>query len=240
MPAATAELDAFDAAVSGNRILRSLPSIERRGVSARLELVELRADEELQRGGSSAYAYFPVDCVVAVGLVESSTGIDLIATGREGLLGLETIADSPAERRWAVCRIGGRCLRVEAVTLAESLAEWPALQLRVTRHAHAMTLVLLQRVLCARLHQRNPRCASWLLQTSDRVGRPSFDLKHAVLAGMLGVRRATVSEATAGLQRAGLIRYSRGQVGIVDRPGLEQVACPCYPAVRRMFDAVVA
>lgn len=190
--------------------------------------------------GPDPHVYFPVDCVVAVGLVESRAGVDLIATGNEGLVGLGAVFDLPEERQWAVCRIGGRCLRIEAAALASSATEWPMLQLRMRRYAQVMTEVLLQRVLCGRLHPTLPRCATWLLQTSDRVGGLPFSLTHAVLAGMLGVRRATVSASAAALQQAGLIRYSRGQVAIIDQVELERVACPCYPAVRRLFNAVVA
>lgn len=240
MAAASLRTETGDAAAVGNRLLQSLPSAERRLVLARLELVELKADEVLQRGGSGAYAYFPLDCVVAVGLVERLTGIDLIAAGNEGMIGLDAVLGSPADRRWAVCRIGGRCLRIEASVLAGSLAEWPVLQVRMRRYADAMTSLLLQRVLCGRLHPQVPRCASWLLRTSDQVGGPSFSLTHAVLAGMLGVRRATVSASAAELQQTGLISYSRGRVMILDRVGLERVACPCYSAVRDMFDAVAA
>lgn len=236
--AASSITEAADAAGS-NRLLRSLPEAERRPLLARTDLVELGADEVLQQGESGGHAYFPIDCVLAVGLIEHRAGVDLIAAGNEGVVGMDGEAAGP-ERRWTVCRIGGRALRIEAATLALLVAEWPVLQLRVRRHADALTKVLLQRVLCARLHPRNPRCASWLLQTSDRVGRASFDLTHRVLAEMLGVRRATVTASAADLQRAGLIGYTRGRVRIVDRAGLEHVACPCYEAVGRMFDAVVA
>jgi CRP-like cAMP-binding protein len=106
------------------------------------------------------------------------------------------------------------------------------------RYTHALFSQTAQSVGCNRLHGIEERCSRWLLMTHDRVESDEFALTQEYLARMLGVRRATVTEAAGGLQRAGLIRYRRGQVTIIDRAGLEATACECYATVRREFDRI--
>jgi CRP-like cAMP-binding protein len=104
-------------------------------------------------------------------------------------------------------------------------------------HAYLPALFSLvsQNVSCNRLHQSVPRLAKWLLLTQDRVGAERFDLTHEFLAQMLGARRSTVSEAAQELQEAVLIRYVRGQITILDRPGLREAACECYDVISGRF-----
>jgi CRP-like cAMP-binding protein len=95
---------------------------------------------------------------------------------------------------------------------------------------------LAQNIACNRLHSAEERTARWLAQTHDRVGTDSFQITQDFLAQMLGVRRATVSESARTLQQAGLIRYSRGRITILDRDGLQAAACQCYLTIRHEFD----
>ena len=104
------------------------------------------------------------------------------------------------------------------------------------RHAQALQEQTAQTVACNRRHDIEERCARWLLMTQDRVGKDHFGLTQDFLAFMLGVRRASVTVAAGMLQRAGLIRYSRGRITIVDREGLEAASCECYAVVRQRYD----
>jgi CRP-like cAMP-binding protein len=104
------------------------------------------------------------------------------------------------------------------------------------RYTQAMMTFIGQNVACNRLHSADERTARWLAHTHDRVNADSFPITQEFLALMLGVRRATVSVSARILQRAGLIRYSRGRMTIVDREGLHAAACDCYGVIRRAFD----
>jgi CRP-like cAMP-binding protein len=106
----------------------------------------------------------------------------------------------------------------------------------LNRYTQALFIQVAQVAACNRVHLVGRRCARWLLQTHDRVGADQFLLTQEFLAQMLGVRRAGVSAAAGLLQKAGLIRYSRGRISILDRQGLESAACECYRVVKREFD----
>lgn len=168
-----------------------------------------------------------------VGLTEDWSGIDIVAAGNEAVVGWPVFDDPSLDRQRAVCRIGGRCLRLPVEGLSEALLGWPSLEVRLRRHQQATAVSLLQLLLCFRRHGRDPRCASWLLQTSDRMGRASFPLTHAVLASMLGVRRPSVSESAAALQRAGLIRYkpSSSAAWVIGRRPHPPGRCGCRSGV---------
>ena len=92
---------------------------------------------------------------------------------------------------------------------------------------------------CNRLHSMEERCARWLLMTHDRAGQDTFPLTQEFLSHMLGVRRATVNVATGMLKKAGFIRYVRGKITIIDRPGLESASCECYQAIIRVYDSLL-
>jgi CRP-like cAMP-binding protein len=109
----------------------------------------------------------------------------------------------------------------------------------VNRDTLALFTQTAQAAFCNRTHPMTERCARWLLLTDDRVAGPDFPLTHEFLAQMLGVRRATVSEAMAALQEAGLITYARGIVRIVDRPGLEAASCACYRIIRDEYRRLI-
>ncbi|RYY06369.1 MAG: helix-turn-helix domain-containing protein [Alphaproteobacteria bacterium] len=99
---------------------------------------------------------------------------------------------------------------------------------------------LMQRIACNRAHSSEARCACWLLKTSDRVGDDAFELRHATLATMLGVRRATVTDSLARLQRTGTVRSSRGTITVLDRRALEAAACDCSAFFRRVLPMTAA
>jgi CRP-like cAMP-binding protein len=104
------------------------------------------------------------------------------------------------------------------------------------RYTHTFLVQAAQAGACNQLHSVQQRCARWLLMCNERVGRDEFALTQEFLCQMLSVRRATVSEVASALQAAGLIRYTRGRMTIVDRAGLEAVSCECYQVIRAEYD----
>jgi CRP-like cAMP-binding protein len=128
---------------------------------------------------------------------------------------------------------------VPAPLFRELLSEDGVVAALMLRYAQALLEQTSQSVACNRRHAIVERCARWLLMTHDRVGRDRFDLTHDFLAFMLGVRRASVTVAAGTLQQAGMIRYSRGKVAILDRSRLEEASCECYRIVRSRFEQLL-
>jgi CRP-like cAMP-binding protein len=126
---------------------------------------------------------------------------------------------------------------VSADRLRDTLTDDGTLRARLQRYTQSMMVQLAQNVACNRIHTTEERASRWLLMTQDRVGREEFPLTHEFLAQMLGVRRATVSLTAGVLQSAGLIRYRRGVITIVDREGLLDASCECYGILREEFEA---
>jgi CRP-like cAMP-binding protein len=130
---------------------------------------------------------------------------------------------------------------MDATVFTENLEKrFPVLQQLVRRYVRALFGQISQAAACNRLHSNEERLSRWLLMSHDRVGQDTFPITHEFLGQMLGSRRATVTLSAGLLQAAGLIRYHRGRVTIVDRPGLEAVACECYGVIRAQLDEVVA
>ena len=137
-------------------------------------------------------------------------------------------------------QVPGRALRIDAETIASEADRDDALSDVCKRYTQALLTQVAQSTACNRLHAVEERCARWLLMTHGRVDRAAqFPMTQDFLAQMLGVRRATVTVAAGTLQRAGLIRYTRGKITVVDRNGLEAASCECYRAVQKEIDRLL-
>ncbi|MGH6945090.1 MAG: Crp/Fnr family transcriptional regulator, partial [Geminicoccaceae bacterium] len=139
----------------------------------------------------------------------------------------------------AVVQIPGEALRMSAAAFREEIERYGALVRRLHLHAQAMFFQIAQSTACTRHHSVNQRCARWLLTAHDRVDNHEFAVTQEALAQMLGVRRASISTAAAKLQEAGLIRYRRGKITIVDRAVLERTSCECYRIVKVEYDRLM-
>jgi CRP-like cAMP-binding protein len=138
-----------------------------------------------------------------------------------------------------MCQVLGPAARLPVAALPEILADDGGLHAILNAGVQGTITQLARNVACNRAHRAEQRAARWLLMTGDRVRSDTFLLTQEFLGQMLGVRRATVSEIASQLQSKGLIRYSRGEITIVDRPGLESVACDCYAFVTRELDRLL-
>jgi CRP-like cAMP-binding protein len=178
-----------------------------------------------------------LNCVISVvAAVEDDVAVEVAIIGYDGTAGLPAFLGTAASPHRSFCQVPGLALRLETVTLRRFLAGDGALHDLLHRYTHAVLAFLAQNIACNRLHSAEERTARWLAQTHDRVGSDSIQITQEFLAQMLGVRRATVSVSARILQRAGLIRYNRGCVTILDRAGLRRAACDCYLTIRREFD----
>lgn len=224
------------ALVASAELLTPALSMSEAAEAAGLRMVELAGSKVIHEIGQPVVdLVFPVDCVVSEGATEGSGTVEVTTVGCEGVVGLAGLLGATVQGTRAVCRVPGQALLIR-MERARRLLATDSGTAAVHAHTRAVMVSLMQRVVCNRAHSRDQRCASWLLQTRDRVGRDTYPLTHATLADMLGVRRATVSDSLADLQRRQAIRSVRGVLTVLDRPALEASACACHQVYRRAFD----
>jgi CRP-like cAMP-binding protein len=230
-----------DTAPPQNRILCALPAEERDQLEANLQLVILPTKTVLFEPGEVIQSvYFPLDGVISLVTPLADRDIVEVATiGNEGIVGVPLVPGGSLAVR-AISQVGGQALRMDAKMFTAELQRLPVFQCLVPRYIQALFGQISQAAACNRLHSNEERLSRWLLMSSDRVGKDTFPITHEFLAQMLGSRRATVTLSAGLLQAAGLIRYGRGRLTIVDRKGLEAVACECYFIIEAALDEVVA
>jgi CRP-like cAMP-binding protein len=227
--------------VTRNRILRSLPESELARLAPALERVcmasrELAFDVDVP----ISHVYFPEDCVISiVGVMTDGSAVETATVGWEGMVGLPVFLGVESTPAQAFCQIPGEALRLDTGTLQREVARGGELSATLSRYTQAHFTQVAQASACNRVHTMRQRCARWLLQTHDRVTSDEFPLTQRFLSQMLGVRRATVTEAAQSLQHAGLIAYIHGRITIRDRRGLERAACECYTIIQREFERLL-
>jgi CRP-like cAMP-binding protein len=217
-----------------NRLLAALPAEEFALVQRELELVRLDQRQSLLEPGQPIVSvFFPETAVVSlVNQMENGSVVEIATAGCEGMVGLCAFLadDTPTVRAFA--QIPGIAWRMSVDALARLARTSSAFHRLLLRYTQAFLTQVAQTAACNGTHLVEERCARWLLMTHDRVADDEFPLTQEFLAFMLGVRRAGVNVAMRSLYDAGLVRYSRGSVRIVDRAGLEEASCECYRVVR--------
>jgi CRP-like cAMP-binding protein len=228
-------------AITRNRILLRLAREEYQRLRPQFEDVSLSFQQLIYREGALIdYAYFPESGVRSIGKEMRDGGaIETGTVGNEGMVGLPAVLGVGTSSLRVFCQIPGRALRLRAEALVNERRRGGGFADALLRFANATMATLAQSVACNRAHSLEERMCRWLLMTHDRVDSDSFRLTQEFLAKMLGVRRPTVNVAGTSLQRAGLIRYSRGTITITNRAGLEEASCECYAQVRDEFDRSV-
>lgn len=223
-----------------NFMLAPLPAQERERLLEGAELVDVPVrSHAYDRGRPIEHVWFPLSAVFSVvAPVDDQKAIEVATIGNEGIVGLPVFLGATQTPNDTICQVSGASVRLRARLFVDRLTSCPGLHRQLHRFTQATLVQMSQTVACNHAHLVRQRAARWLLMTHDRVGNDTFALTHEFLGLMLGVRRATVSEAASRLQAAGLIRYRRGAVTVVDRKGLEQAACSCYAVVRAEFDSL--
>lgn len=225
----------------GNRILDCLPREDRALLGAKLSPVFLRVRTVLFEPGEVVDAvYFPLDGVISlVTPLEDGAIVEVATIGNEGLVGVPSIPGGALAVR-AISQVAGRCLTMSVDAFRDAVAASPPIDQLVQTYVLALFGQISQAAACNRLHTNEERLSRWLLMSHDRVGTDKFIITQEFLAQMLGSRRATVTLSAGVLQKAGLIRYHRGHVEIIDRPGLESVSCECYRVIKSELDKVTS
>jgi CRP-like cAMP-binding protein len=183
--------------------------------------------------------YFVRDAIVSlvVAMADGST-VESATVGNEGVVGLGLFLGDGTATECMVVQITGQAAGMSAADFREAIRGSPRLQSLVGQYTLALMNHLARTAGCNRLHAVQQRYARWLLMSADRLGRTNLPLTHESLAILLGVRRASVSEAAEMLQRAGLIAYQRGRIAILDREGLERAACEDYRLSQDGYDRI--
>jgi CRP-like cAMP-binding protein len=224
-----------------NLLLRSLPTVEFERIAPRLVPVTLTATEVLSDPGvPPTHVHFPETAVFSMIVVMADgTAVEAATIGNEGLAGLSAFLGTAAMTARCLIQVSGQAHRMTVPAFRRAVATSPALETLLSHYTQAFINQVAQSAACNRLHALSERCARWLLMTHDRVGADQFLLTQEFLSYMLGVRRESVSEAAHRLQAAGLIRYRRGKLTILDRPGLETASCECYRTVRADYERLL-
>ncbi|HEX7979883.1 MAG TPA: Crp/Fnr family transcriptional regulator [Gemmatimonadaceae bacterium] len=225
-----------------NQLLSTLPLLERERLLPGLEHVEFALGDVVYESSSRLeYAYFPTGAVVSMlYTMEDGATAEVGRCGSDGVVGVSLFLGGDTTPNRAVVQIAGGAVRMRARTLQAEFARGGALQHLLLRYTQSLITQVAQAAACNRLHSVEKRLCRFLLLSHDCVKSDELFMTQELIASVLGGRRESVTVAAAHLQDAGLIRYSRGRIHILDRAGLERAACECYRVVRAETDRLLA
>jgi CRP-like cAMP-binding protein len=225
-----------------NHLLAALPAHEFKRLEANLELVHLPLGQVLYESGCKlASVYFPTTAIVSMLYVlEDGASAEIAIVGNEGILGISLFMGGETTPSRAVVQSAGWGYRLDAHYIKTEFKRGGPVMLLLLRYIQALITQMTQTAVCNRHHGIEQQLCRWLLMSLDRLHTDSLTMTQDLIANMLGVRREGVTDAAGKLQRAGYIRYSRGHIAVLDRPGLEKRVCECYAVVKREFDRLLA
>lgn len=225
-----------------NRLLAGLPVADAARLAPRLELVPLRLGDMIYEPGTQMrHAYFPTTSVVSLHYVmQSGASAETAGVGHEGVVGVSLFMGGDTTPSSAVVQVTGHAYRLETSALLEEFRRAGALQRRLLRYTQALIAQMTQTAVCNRHHSIEQQLCRWLLLTLDRLVFRELLVTQEQIAGTLGVRRESITDAAGGLQAAGFIRYRRGHIAVLDRAGLQQRSCECYAVVRDEIERLLS
>lgn len=224
-----------------SRLLNRLPPDELQRLKQSTRLVNLEFKRLLYKCGAPIErVYFPTSgALSAITVMEDGSAIEVATIGNEGMVGLTVLLAENSSPNDVIVQIAGDALEMDAEVLKrEASQDGPLRQLLLRYHSAFLTQVSYS-VACNGLHPIQKRCCRWLLMTHDRMESNVVPLTHEYLGIMLGVRRASVTEVLGTLQDLGLIAIQRGAITILDRAGMENLACECYRKVNEEFSRLL-
>jgi CRP-like cAMP-binding protein len=225
-----------------NRLLAALPAPEYERLLPHLELVPMPLGEVLyESGGRLQHVYFPTTSIVSLLYVlENGASAEIAVVGNEGILGISLFMGGETTPSRAIVQSAGFGYRLKSQMLKQEFNRAGPMLRLLLRYTQALITQMTQTAVCNRHHSVEQQLCRWLLLSLDRLPNDEVSMTQELIANMLGVRREGVTEAAGKLQRAGLIRYSRGRIEVLDRPGLEKAVCECYQVVKLEFDRLLS
>ncbi|GAC1533237.1 MAG: Crp/Fnr family transcriptional regulator [Ramlibacter sp.] len=224
-----------------NHLLAALPEAEWLRWADLLEPVDMPLGLVLYESGVSlAHVYFPIDSIVSLLYVmEDGGSAEIAVVGKEGLVGVSLFMGGETTPSRAVVQSAGHGFRLAAHAMKHEFNRaGPVLHL-LLRYTQALITQMAQTAACNRHHSLDQQLCRWLLLSLDRLHGNELRMTQELIANMLGVRREGVTDAALKLQASGLIRYARGHITVLDRPGLEQRTCECYAVVKNEYDRLL-
>jgi len=190
-------------------------------------------------GATLSHVYFPTTAIVSLLYVmENGASAEIAVVGKEGLLGISLFMGGDSTPSRAVVQSAGEGFRMAAQDIKKEFKRTAVLHL-LLRYTQALITQMSQTAVCNRHHALDQQLCRWLLLSLDRLQGNELVMTQELIANMLGVRREGVTEGALKLQTAGLIKYSRGHITVLDRRGLEQRTCECYEVVKREYDRLL-
>jgi CRP-like cAMP-binding protein len=224
-----------------NHLLDALPADVLERVTPHLDDVSLSLGQVIYESGERLeHIYFPTTSIVSLlYTMENGTSAEIGVVGNEGVVGIALFMGGETTPNRAVVQSGGLSRRMRIGALKEEFRRGGPFQQLLLRYTQALITQMSQTAVCNRLHTVDQQLCRWLLLSHDRLDSNELTMTQELIANMLGVRREGVTVAAGRLQEAGLIRYHRGHITIVDRTGLEARACECYQVVRNEFERLL-
>jgi CRP-like cAMP-binding protein len=226
---------------AGNLLLAALHPPEYERLLPHLEPVALPLGWALYESGlRMEHVYFPTEGIVSLLYVmENGASAEIAVTGNEGAVGISLFMGGGSTPSRAVVQSAGHAYRLGAEILRREFERGGDLQHLLLRYTQALITQMAQTAVCNRHHTVEQQLCRWLLLSLDRLPANKIRMTQELIANMLGVRREGVTEAAGHLQEAGLIRYQRGEITVLDRPKLERRVCECYAVVKRESDRLL-
>jgi CRP-like cAMP-binding protein len=223
-----------------NHLLSALPDPEWQRWKPQLERVDMPLGMVLYEVGKvMTHVYFPTTAIVSLLYVmEDGASAEIAVVGNEGLVGISLFMGGESTSSRAVVQSAGLGYRLPAQVIKQDFNRAPVLHL-LLRYTQALITQMSQTAVCNRHHSLDEQLCRWLLLSLDRLSSSELVMTQELIANMLGVRREGVTEGALKLQRAGLIKYARGRIAVIDRAGLEARSCECYAVVKKEYDRLL-
>jgi CRP-like cAMP-binding protein len=226
---------------SQNHLLAALPEEEYVLLFPYLEEVKMPLGEVLyESGGELRYVYFPTTCIVSLLYVmEDGASAEIAVVGNEGIIGIALFMGGGTMPNRAVVQSAGHAYRLKGSLIKKEFSQNGPMMRLLLRYTQALITQMAQTAVCNRHHSIDQQLCRWLLLSLDRLPSNKLTMTQELIANMLGVRREGVTDAAGKLQESGLISYSRGQITVLDRVGLEARVCECYQVVKTETDRLL-
>ncbi len=224
-----------------NRLLAALPKAELQRWLPQLEWVEMPLGHVLYESGKTlSHVYFPTTAIVSLLYVlENGASAEIAVVGNEGIVGVSLFMGGGSTPSRAVVQSAGEGFRLKEPAMKKEFDRaGPVLHL-LLRYTQALITQMSQTAVCNRHHSLDQQLCRWLLLSLDRLQGSELVMTQELIANMLGVRREGVTEGALKLQEAGMIRYSRGRITVLDRKALEKRTCECYAVVKKEYDRLL-